>query len=355
VSTSDTNLDLCTPNGHHQQQVLTLSGWFPRARKISKVTLITHNVRRAMLSKAASVIVLAGCCLLSAGPGVRAADSISNSLRGFTGYSDLTHAGFVLTDPFGTDNAILLGTSGVTFGSYIEGDFGRNYLRTIAADYATVNMEALITIDVLNANQQAYFGLGSGEIALWGTPDWSTQFSSVSAWIADPSQLVTFRTQDDTNEFYDVTGTPITGTHRVRMVFDSEAKTMMFSIDLNYSGGAFTADVSAPAVDVSTLFGPTGWPTEPACIFFGGDDAIVFSDLVVNANSPPRLGMVNMPPNSVSLTWSADAASYQLQQNHFMGSTNWTGVTNVPLIVSGENQVTLMLNQSNRFFRLIYP
>jgi len=308
-----------------------------------------------MRLKASSVIVLTGCCLLYVEPGVQAAESISNSLRGITGYSALTNAGFVLTDPIGADKAILFDSSGITFGSYIEGDPGRNYLRTIAADYASVSFEAQITMHIQYTGSQAYFGLGSGEIGLWGTPDWSTQFSSVSAWIADPSQLVTFRTQDDTNEFYDVTGTSITGAHRVRMIFDSEAKTMMFSVDLNYSGGAFTADVSAPAVNVSTLYGPTGWPTEPARIFFGGDDAVVFSDLVVNVNLLPRLGMVKTSPNSVSLKWSMDASSYRLQQNPVLGSTNWTSVTNVPINVSGEKQVTLTMNQSNQFFRLIYP
>lgn len=247
-----------------------------------------------MPSRTASVNVLLGCCMLSAVLQAQAAESISNSFKGFSGSSGspgtqsaLASAGFAVTDTSGSGNPILFDASGANFGSSAEGDAGRNYVRTIAADYATVSFEALITIQSTSTDQQAYFGLGNGEIALWGTPDWSTQLSSTSAWIADVgTQLVTFRTQDDTNEFHEVDGSPSLGIHRVRMVFNSVAKTMNFSIDLNYSGGAFVADVTAPAVNVSTLFGPTGWPSEPARIFFGGDDQMIFSDLVVSVVSP---------------------------------------------------------------------
>jgi len=243
------------------------------------------------------------------------------------------------------------------FGGFTPGDNGRNYLRTIATDYAAVSFEALITFVWYGVVQQGYFGLGSGEIALFGTPDWSTQVSSVSAFLADTAQLMTFRTQNDINEFAPVPGAPIIGSHRVRMAFDSVARTMTFSVDLNHAGGAFIADLVAPAVDVSTLFGPTGWPTEPACIFFGGDDSVVFKELVVNVAvppDPPLLQVVKMPPTSLRLTWP-NVGSFSLQQNSILGSTHWTSVTNVPFIAGGQAQVTLPANQSSQVFRLIYP
>jgi len=247
-----------------------------------------------MRSKTAVVIVLFACCMLWSGPEMRAAESITNPLTGFSGDSTnpgtrtaLSNAGFEVTDSVTTDKAILFSNFGVNFGSQVSGDGGRNYLRTIDTDYSSVSFEALVTFFMTDTNQQAYFGLGGGEVALYGTPDWSTQLSSVSVWIADVGvQLATFRTQDDTNEFQTVVGTPILGPHRVRMVFNSVAKTMLFSIDLNYSGIVFSADVIAPTVDVSTLYGPTGWPTEPARIFFGGDDQLYFQDLVVKVISP---------------------------------------------------------------------
>jgi len=50
------------------------------------------------------------------------------------------------------------------------------------------------------------------------------------------------------------------------------SKTATFAFDLNYAGGAFTADVTSPAANVLPLYtSGTGFPQEPGRIFFGGD------------------------------------------------------------------------------------
>ena len=77
------------------------------------------------------------------------------------------------------------------------------------------------------------------------------------------------------------------GTHRLRFLFDSTAQTATFSVDLNYAGGPFIADLTAPTVDVGPLFAATDWLTDPSHIYFGGDDGIGFRDFVVNIVPEP--------------------------------------------------------------------
>jgi hypothetical protein len=81
------------------------------------------------------------------------------------------------------------------------------------------------------------------------------------------------------------------------MTFDATARTMVYAIDFNYAGGAFTADITAPTVDLNHVdcpsgcgtgeplsadfFGPEGWPNEPSRLYFGGDDSVTFKDFSV--------------------------------------------------------------------------
>ena len=94
-------------------------------------------------------------------------------------------------------------------------------MRTIDSDYATVPFVAEITFDAAD-NQAVFFGMGAGDRALFGTPDWSTLFSSASFWPETNNDKFTrFRTQNDMNTFGD-TGVPgfDPGTHRFRMTFN---------------------------------------------------------------------------------------------------------------------------------------
>ena len=136
-----------------------------------------------------------------------------------------------------------------------------------------------------------YFGLGSGDTALFGTPDWSTQFSSASFWPeVNNAKFVRFRTANDVNSFSDTGVATLTpGTHRFRMTFNTSNNQLLGEIDTNYAGGPFVADpmVSNFPIVVTSLIGADGWPVEPSRIFFGGDDGTVFRDLSITVVPEP--------------------------------------------------------------------
>ncbi len=68
----------------------------------------------------------------------------------------------------------------------------------------------------------------------------------------------------------------------------------------------------------------------------------------------PQLSIQTGPTNSIVLTYPVSTSfSYFLQQNSQPGSTNWVAVTNDPVIVSNQNQVTLPIPATgNVLFRL---
>jgi hypothetical protein len=212
---------------------------------------------------------------------VRAASSISDPLTSFNAGLYTVSA----TDP------IVYDASGAHFGTGIAGDDGRSYQRTIDSNYAMNSFVAEITFSVTSDDQQVFFGLGTGDAALFGTPDWSTQFSSASFWpeLAN-DKIVRFRTANDMNVFADTTVAGLgAGTHRLRMTFNSTNNQLLGEIDMNYGGGPFAADPvgSNFPIVVSSLFGADGWPSEPSRIFFGGDDGATFRDLSVRVIPEP--------------------------------------------------------------------
>ncbi|RIK88188.1 MAG: hypothetical protein DCC67_00880 [Planctomycetota bacterium] len=258
----------------------------------------TGNLSRPAV--AAALLALAGT--------THAATSLSNSLTGFSGDTSqpatqaaLAGAGLNVFSTSGlNDNgtpdpgddfnpAVSLGATGAAFGSLSAGDGGRNYMRTVASDYANASFVAEVTMELTSNDQASFFGLGAGDTALFGTPDWSTQFSSASFW-PEPAndKIVAFRTQNDTNAFVDK---PVAGfdpgVHRLRMTFDAATKFLVGSIDLNYAGGPFTADATTLPIVTTSLFAADGWPSEPARIFFGGDDGALFRDLSIQVIPEP--------------------------------------------------------------------
>ena len=242
-----------------------------------------------------------------------AAAPLSNTLKGFTGDSSqagtqaaLASAGLSVfstagfsdngtpADPGDDSNpAVSYDAGGAHFGSLIGGDAGRNYMRTIDSDYATVDFVAEITLEITSNDQASFFGLGAGDTALFGTPDWSSQTSSASFWPEPGNDKITvFRTANDVNAFADK---PVPGfdpgVHRLRMTFDAMTGFLIGSIDLNYAGGPFAADATtlpiATKAGASPLFAADGWPSEPSRVFFGGDDGVVFHDLAITVVPEP--------------------------------------------------------------------
>lgn len=253
----------------------------------------------------------AGLLASTLGASALAATSLSNSLSGFTGNSSqagtqsaLTAAGLSVFSTAGmngdgTSNpAVAYDASGAHFGSLITGDPGRNYMRTVASDYATSSFTAEVTIAVTANEQATFFGLGSGDTALFGTPDWSTQASSGSFWPEPGNDKITvFKTANDVNAFVDK---PVPGfdpgVHRLRMTFDAATGFLTGAIDLNYVSGPFVADATtlpiATKAGAGPLFAADGWPSEPSRIFFGGDDGAVFRNLTITVVPEPTTGLL---------------------------------------------------------------
>ncbi len=209
-----------------------------------------------------------------------AASSFSNSLTGFTGNSTLpaTQAAvgaagfnFFSTDGldlenFDKDPTVRFDSTGARFGGpEFAGDGGRNYMRTVDSDYATVSFVAEITytesdtVGGPGVGEQVFFGMGAGDAALFRVPDWGSDFSSTFVTPengASDGNLTTFKSADDVNTWVNNPPQPelaLGGTHRLQMSYDKDAKTMTYSIDFDYTGGAFAADHTAPVVDLSSI------------------------------------------------------------------------------------------------------
>ena len=52
------------------------------------------------------------------------------------------------------------------------------------------------------------------------------------------------------------------------------------------------------------------------------------------------------------ITWPGSLSNYQLQSRGSLTSTNWTPVTNAPVLVNGQNTVILAPTAAQKFYRL---
>jgi hypothetical protein len=296
--------------------------------------------------------VLQGTLLASAAlsaAAASAATSIANSLTGFTGDSTqgatqsalaAVGLGFSSTagsseDPPGNfvDPTVTFNSSGAHFGEAFLGDGGRNYLRTTATDFANYSFTAevsWVTSDMFS--QAAYFGLGSAAFGSFRIADWGTANSATQLFLeVDPldPNVNTFKNDNGLTIFGADTPAPglDAGTNRLRLTYDWFRKTADFAIDVNYAGGAFTADVTLPTVSTLDLYGPDGWPTEPARVYFGGDDGTVYKDLQVTVTSSNMvLGDLNNNGTITSADWvilrnnqNADLSALTFQQAYAQG------------------------------------
>lgn len=253
-----------------------------------------------------------------------AATSLSNSFKGFTGDSTLAAtqaaaaaAGFNFADTRGAteipppaiDPRITFDSAGATFGSLLGGDGGRNFIRTTQTDYANVSFVSEVTWETFSIlNQSAYFGLGSGVPSLFRIADWDSQFSAMQLFLeVNPTNPIvyTLKNRDGVSQFVAQAAPGLdSGTNRLRMAYDWFRKRAEFSIDMNYTGGAFVADLTTGPVDAFSLYGPTGWPSEPSAIYFGGDDTAIFKDFQVTVSTPSmRFGDLTMDGNITSADW----------------------------------------------------
>jgi hypothetical protein len=228
-----------------------------------------------------------------------AADSISNSLTGFTGNSTqaatqtaLMNAGFNLSDT-DASNRVDFSATGAAFGTGLDNNDGRNYVRTIDDDYANHSFVAEITVSTPSSDlQDVYFGFGAGT----ANPD----FFRIADFASDRASVMYFGENEPDFPTIEVLRTnnassrsvfldPATGlgdgTYRVRLDYNWFQKSAVYSFDLNYAGGPFVADLTVPALSTLDNYSSTGWPSEDSRIYFGGDEGASFKDLQVTVTS----------------------------------------------------------------------
>ena len=84
-------------------------------------------------------------------------------------------------------------------------------------------------------------------------------------------------------------------------------------------------------------------------------DGGFWSDLeAVPEPGPPGLAIELVSPGVILITWPAPSTGYVLQQSTNLTTTNWLAVTNPPMVVNGEMQITVSPTVGNRYYRLHY-
>jgi hypothetical protein len=69
----------------------------------------------------------------------------------------------------------------------------------------------------------------------------------------------------------------------------------------------------------------------------------------------PALNIQPVPPNQAHLYWPTWAGGYTLQATPSLSAPTWNGVTNEPITLANQFNVTNTLNPTNQFYRLQKP
>jgi hypothetical protein len=73
---------------------------------------------------------------------------------------------------------------------------------------------------------------------------------------------------------------------------------------------------------------------------------------VVQTPGAPLLTIHLTSTNTAVLSWSVSSPGFNLQKNSTLAPADWGGVTNVPTVVGGQNQVIIAPPAGNWFYRL---
>src|SRR5437867_8804162 len=81
-----------------------------------------------------------------------------------------------------------------------------------------------------------------------------------------------------------------------------------------------------------------------------------FWGIVAAVQTPgsPLLRVELTGTNTVLIVCPAPSGGFALQQNSDLNTVSWTGVTNVPVVVGGEDQLIISQPDGSRFYRLKY-
>jgi hypothetical protein len=67
----------------------------------------------------------------------------------------------------------------------------------------------------------------------------------------------------------------------------------------------------------------------------------------------PHLRLSTTLTNTLLFSWTTNITNYALQQNNGFNATNWITLTNRPVVVASQNQVTIPKPQATMFYRLV--
>ena len=118
-----------------------------------------------------------------------------------------------------------------------------------------------------------------------------------------------------------------------------------------YSGGTM--------MDLNNLTtAPTGWTLQSAT---GINDRGQIVGYGMNAARIQRAFLLTPMPvlaitatgSDVTIAWATNGLNFTLLTSADVAATNWTAVTNAPVVSNGSNQVTISATDANGFYRLM--
>lgn len=116
--------------------------------------------------------------------------------------------------------------------------------------------------------------------------------------------------------------------------------------DTNYGSTYYEARDKGGEFGFSNLIVATAWPPPGSPGFLTGLQSFQLQRL-------PHLAIGPTLTNTFLFTWPTNFTTYALQLNSRLDSTDWTTLTNAPIVVGSQNQLTLPKAQGTMFYRLI--
>ena len=311
-----------------------------------------------------------------------------NSLTGYTGntWQDTTvfdlnvdglEFGSILDDP---DSAITFDASGATFGGLNRDTyFTRNVLRTLGQNYADSSFEAYATIEFDGTtDQSAFIGLGQGIVAPYVTGNFGTPDLALGGVNGIMGEIKTSSSANPNHQgcnlariINGVTATnyltgpvPEVGAFRVKLAYDNDADTLAISIDTDYTGGAFAADLDLGTISTINEGEIDIWDGAPARVYVGGGEGAIVKDFeIITAGTAVVTFDVavadTVAGGGVVLAWSAGAEAagqvYEVQYTTDLVGGTWITDPTLGDITDtgGAMSATSTVGVDNAFYRLI--
>lgn len=84
-------------------------------------------------------------------------------------------------------------------------------------------------------------------------------------------------------------------------------------------------------------------------------DSAPFALRFVAARPPPRLAIEPLGSQHFALRWATNLTGWELQGAGSVGATNWSAVTNLPVVLGTNYSLTINAGEPQQFFRLHLP